>query len=267
MASPPLSNDFDGGTDTNTIATSDTGSGDQWNTVDSTPTYSSDHYFTTLSMENSIGGTFARNGVRWTGLGSLTASVYSRMYLWIDASPGTAFLPTQYRASGGGACAAVELMNTRYFRTLDAASAVVNTGTIQPPTGEWVRIEFRVDPDASAGDVELRWYSSVSPGDGYNGTTATETLLTAGSVATAANIDEVRYGMTGTTGPTSWTQWVDECGVATSGWIGPSTTTQILLPDADVADGGWVNELGTATPLWSKLNDASDSTYITDTAS
>lgn len=36
---------------------------------------------------------------------------------------------------------------------------------------------------------------------------------------------------------------------------------QVLAPDADTADGGW-----TTTPLWSKLNDSSDSTYITATS-
>lgn len=37
---------------------------------------------------------------------------------------------------------------------------------------------------------------------------------------------------------------------------------QTILPDADLADGGW-----TTAPLYSKLNDASDATLITATAS
>jgi hypothetical protein len=36
---------------------------------------------------------------------------------------------------------------------------------------------------------------------------------------------------------------------------------QILLPDADTAEGGW-----TTAPLFSKVNDSSDATFITATA-
>jgi len=41
-----------------------------------------------------------------------------------------------------------------------------------------------------------------------------------------------------------------------------AATGQSILPDADVAAGGW-----TTTPLFSKINDASDATVITATAS
>lgn len=44
--------------------------------------------------------------------------------------------------------------------------------------------------------------------------------------------------------------------------FGGGTLGQTVLPDADLAAGGW-----TTTPLFSKVNDASDSTVITATAS
>lgn len=223
MASPPLSNDFDGGTDTNTITTGDTGSGDQWNTVNGSPTYSSDHYFDALSMEIAMGGTWTQTATRWTGLGSLTSSVYSRMYLWVDSIPSITFSPMQFRASGGGPCAQVVINNGGKFATLSAAAAEIDVGAITVPTGEWVRIEFHVVPNTSTGTAELKWYSSVSPGDGYDGTTPTETLSSVSSEALGANIDEVRYGTTSTQGPTSYTFWVDDCAVATSGWIGAAS--------------------------------------------
>lgn len=40
------------------------------------------------------------------------------------------------------------------------------------------------------------------------------------------------------------------------------STGQTILPDADTAEGGW-----TTAPLWSKVNDSSDATIITATAS
>lgn len=56
-------------------------------------------------------------------------------------------------------------------------------------------------------------------------------------------------------------------GLNPTGWTFDGRGEQTLTPDADLAAGGWLNELGTATPLYSKLNDSSDSTYITATAS
>lgn len=41
-----------------------------------------------------------------------------------------------------------------------------------------------------------------------------------------------------------------------------SGVTQVLLPDGDLAAGGW-----TTSPLWSKLSDSSDATVVTATAS
>lgn len=48
-------------------------------------------------------------------------------------------------------------------------------------------------------------------------------------------------------------------GAEPTGWDWAEVTLQTIRPDADVADGGWGS-----TPLYSKLNDESDGTVVTD---
>lgn len=49
---------------------------------------------------------------------------------------------------------------------------------------------------------------------------------------------------------------------STSDWLGAPASGQVILPDADIATTGW-----STAPLYSKINDSSDSTVITATAS
>lgn len=49
---------------------------------------------------------------------------------------------------------------------------------------------------------------------------------------------------------------------STSDWLGQPASGQVILPDADIATTGW-----STAPLFSKINDNSDATVITATAS
>jgi hypothetical protein len=56
--------------------------------------------------------------------------------------------------------------------------------------------------------------------------------------------------------------WMDALQINSTGFPGPALTTQTILPDADLATTGW-----STAPLFSKVNDSSDATVITATAS
>lgn len=98
-----------------------------------------------------------------------------------------------------------------------------------------------------AGDkMWLRCSGTTIEGYRYNGTTWSLLLQVTDSNVTGA-------GYIGATIDASVARFDD---------FGGGTLGQVLLPDADVAAGGWAT-----APLFSKLNDSSDATVITATAS
>lgn len=68
--------------------------------------------------------------------------------------------------------------------------------------------------------------------------------------------------LTGTGAETSRVGTTLDAGDAPSGWVDMELTLDSVLPDADITTTGW-----STAPLFSKVNDASDATVITATAS
>lgn len=119
----------------------------------------------------------------------------------------------------------------------------------------WYRLDLKVD------------YSSTDPVvDGQvNGTAFTQ--RTRSDVADGPfNATDYRVGDYATTNIADI--YMDRLSVSnTAGDYPLGGLGQVLLPDADTAAGGWINELGSASPLYSKVADSSDTTYIVGTAS
>jgi hypothetical protein len=117
---------------------------------------------------------------------------------------------------------------------------------------QWVRIETHLN--CATTTWEYRLFNTA------DSTTADATGGGAGC-SVSANAGNITFGINVTT-PASFTVYFDDVAISTVGWIGPAVSNQILRPDADLTVGGW-----SSAPLYSKLNDSSDSTYITETSS
>jgi hypothetical protein len=221
---PPLSNNFEGGVIGNTIATTDTGSGDAWNTVtigaSSTCTYDNAHARGLAAMKIVQPATAVATFVNWTGLGAITTSVWGRVYCYLTALPANTVGPCAIRSSANASSGHVLLNTSGNVVAENAAFSVVSTGTKVVPLNEFFRIEWRIISSTTVGEIEWKLFSSVSPGDGADGVTPTETINTTGLVL-AANTGRTDFG-TPFAGNANQTQWFDDIAVSSTDWLGPS---------------------------------------------
>lgn len=219
MPAPPLSNSFEGGSDTTVITVGNSGgtSGDAFTSVDASPTFSVDHP-AHGSLGVKIPDPAAQTGVRWSTLGVVTTEVWLRAYLWIPSIPtGAVYRPFSLLNNVGDVQGSVEILTTGKARAKPGAVVGVD-GTVNVPTSAIFRVELRVLPGASSnGAVEVRWWS-----DPDSTGAATDTML-ANNVTTGAtaNIDRSVFGSQNTFPTTPYTTYVDDLAISTIGWIGP----------------------------------------------
>jgi hypothetical protein len=230
VAAPPLNNTFEGGTDTTTITTGNSGgaSGDAFSTVvigaSATVTFSATHaHRGTLGMALTQPVTGVQTYVDWISLGSITGNFYARFYLWLTSLPTLTPYLLHVRTSGDVSCAyPIRINTTGFIQAGDATPSGIaaSLGTVACATGKWIRIEARVLPSATVGEIEWRLFNTA------DSTTADDTKNATGLVLGGANIDRVRIGNPNNF-ESSRTFYFDDLAVSTAGWIGPS-----ILPAA-----------------------------------
>lgn len=223
MPAPPLINSFEGGTDGVAISTSNSGgsSGDAFNTITGT-----EALFTNVQtrggMAARVSAAAAAASTNWTGLGSLTSSVYFRGYFYLPANPSGSALPV-IRADNSSATRCGELAITTGGKLVGRNAAGANTATTGATSvtlNAWFRLELRMVASTTVGVIEWRLYNSP------DSTSITETA-TDSSLVLAANIDGVRWGFPDGS-PTTPTVYWDDIAVSTTDWIGP-VSSQLQL--------------------------------------
>lgn len=204
--------------DTTVLTASNTGgaAGDAFNAVIGSPTASTTHAaHGTRSMRCSVAAASTSGGQDSTSLGTLTV-VRGRLYLWVDGSP-PANLRVAQGLSSGTLGFGVGLSTGRMLRLNDGASTQMAIGTSAIPTGQWVRIEWRVVASATVGQASAKvWFNAASTG------TPDDTLSSAASFNTRASWNRYDTGIAFSASQT-YTLYVDEA-VWTdndSGEIGP----------------------------------------------
>src|SRR6185295_5937060 len=91
-------------------------------------------------------------------------------------------------------------------------------GTLQFPTQAIVRVEMRVLPHNTLGQIEIRWWSTP---DSLG--TPTETVLqTNCNTSTGTGANQGNFGAGGFFPTVPFTWYLDDVAVSTTGWIGPS---------------------------------------------
>lgn len=272
MAAPPLANSLEGGSDGTNVTPANSGgtSGDALDiTGDATDVavaYDTSAARGSVSMEFTTAAAPGSGSYRgWGSLGSITANLYMRVDLYIPALAETVWIFRYYDATPAR-CAGLFISTSGGLRTVrveNAAGTTVGTnGTVSVPTDAWFRLEARILPSTTVGELEWRWWTNpdsalaVTPDDSANNS----------GLVLGANVNQARFGpQAWNTTPSTNTSRVfryDNLALATSGFIGPAILGQTIRPDADISAGGW-----TTSPLFSKINDGSDATFITGTAS
>lgn len=257
------------GDDLTTANSGDTGNGDAMTVTvgtGSTVKHSASNSRFGFGARISIPGTGAL--ATWIGKTDLTARTaetwfrfYVRKEFAASSMVGTWFDLFRVVASDGSSrCAVLRLSTGDIVDGRDAAdaSAAASTNSVAMGTG-LVRFEVRVLPGTTGGQLE--WWMYKTDPQGAVGTH--DDTGVNNSAALAASTAGFRAGVVATpTNLAGLSFAYDDIVIADSGPIGPATTVpQLFLPDADLATTGW-----TTTPLFSKLNDSSDSTVVSGTA-
>jgi hypothetical protein len=221
MPAPPLTNNFEGGTDTTSITTGNSGgvSGDAFQLVTGTVCkFSSIQARGSLSMGMVDTPAAETHRVHWSGLGAITSNVYSRMYLWISAAPAGAPAFIDNVRTTAAQCAGLIITTGGKMQARNAANSaiVASLGTVTLPNAQWIRVEFRVLPSTTVGEFEWKWWSdptSIGAPD--------DTMVVTGQVL-GTDVDAFLIGLTSTSPTPPWTIYFDDLKIATGDWIGPT---------------------------------------------
>lgn len=269
----PLANTLEGGSDGTTITTGNSGgaSGNAFDAVGISATHTltyenSPVMSQALCAVNTPGGTSGTAYVQWApaSVGTIGPTVYTRCY-WRNIG---SFLSNsnrfQYMEGAASTSHRCDLQvggtggSPGRFTWVNAAgtSGTLSTNTLSVDTT--YRFECLWTLSTTVGQVVINCYLGDS-------TTPLETLT---SPATqnfgGTTMDTISWGnvATSVTSSTQAPAGYDGLAIGTTGYFGPVSTGQIILPDADTVTTGW-----TTAPLFSKVNDSSDATVITATAS
>jgi hypothetical protein len=223
MPAPPLANTLEGGTDTTTITPGNSGgaSGDAFSNVvigaSATLTFSATQSRNALSMALVEPGTSALTYAEWTGLGSITANIWFRFYLFLVALPNVILLPLRFNTSGavGDAFLRINTSGTVQYDNAAQLGEAGTLGTVVCKTGQWIRLEGRVKSSTTVGEAEWRLFNNAD-------STAYDDTKNATGLVLGANADACRIGSTVAAGPTSQTFYFDDLALSTVDWIGPS---------------------------------------------
>jgi hypothetical protein len=225
MSAPPLVNTFAGGTDTVDISPANSGgtSGDALDTV-TVGTGVTIKYSATQKRPNSG---FSANVIQpatgvtsymlYSGFASLTTSVYFRMYIYQSLNN----VSTAYwgiRNNLDAACAFVYMNSSGRITFQNAAGGAIATASnVSLPTNQWFRLELRVLPSTTVGEIEYR----VFLGSNIEGSVPDDSTVNTGQIL-AANIGGVRQGIGITSGLAGSGQnaYVANLGVSAVDWVG-----------------------------------------------
>lgn len=226
--------DFETGTNTNTIATSDTGSLNAFDVVSigtsATATYDNTHAYGTLAAKLTVPVGSTTSFLQWSSasLGSIT-DAYGRLYLYRTANPATAnagslilfrntsTIRARLRITTGGL---IELVNSANAVSFTSANAI--------SLNQWVRLEWHYVFSATVGHMEAKLFNSP------DSTSATETFgdQTTNLNLGGASANEFLVGFTATAA--SSTQWLDNIVWNDTSYPGPfaTSTTSTLSASA-----------------------------------
>ena len=166
------------------------------------------------ACKQQIGGTALGCAVNW--LLTAAGTVYYRAYLYVPAFPSATIRVVNVR-SGASFAAAMALTATGKLQMQASTGGQMAITTASVPTGAWFRVEGFFIASATAGQGEVKLFTSM------DSTSPAETKTSAATFNTLANFDQTQIGIASnvaTTGP--W--WLDDLAVSTAGYVGPFVT-------------------------------------------
>jgi hypothetical protein len=230
MPAPPLSNTFEGGSDGTTISPANSGgaSGDAFDVVTtgvgSTQTFSIEqeaHGSLSAKLTTPASSPTATR-MEWTGLGSITGSLWIRFYLYRTALPSGNFIPIAVRTNAAAASANFLFTSTGKMNMQNAAGTSQGASTGPSMSlNQWVRVEIRILSSTTVGEAVMRLYNTP---DALIGSESDSKDYGAAMVL-GANSDQIRIGHCPAIPLPSDTAYFDDLALSTVGWIGPAAAS------------------------------------------
>lgn len=226
-----LSNNAEGGTNTTTVTTGNSGgeSGDAWDSVSfggsGTITFDNTHPVRTLAYKI-VGDTANNSLLRWnTSLGTQT-ELWGRTYFYLTAfSVNQGFI---WLRNGGNQVVRIRVNTSGNVEVLDGSNTIILTSTTVVNLNSYFRIEFHVIALAVNGTIEVRLFNDP------NSATPTETVMS----TTASLFDDVGDAGFGQLASTpAATFWIDDVQVNTTGFPGPALNVfNQFVDNGDITD-------------------------------
>lgn len=192
-----------------------------------------------LAAKLATGGSAADCSLNWSGAIGTQTQVFYRAHLWMSANPASNHrLLDAYDSVSGQLCFAVYLTTTGKLMSVNTAGSTIQTTTNSVNLSAFSRIEVMVIGSATVGQVEIKLYNSA------DSSTPTETLTSAANQNTRGSMDNYRFGAAGDPLPASRTLWLDDLGISTTGYLGPTASAVTLTP----ATATWAAVAGTPAP-------------------
>ncbi len=175
-------------------------------------TYSATHAYDTLSGRITTNGT---GPVQYTSSAALKTEHWGRIYVYCAANPAPGDLTIVRGLNSGGRAFDIAIKTDGKIDLRDAGGTTRGTSTNSIGLNQWVRLEWHVLHDVSAGAIEVKLFNSPdSP-------TETETVTATGSFSTLAAADLIRFGIV-TGGVNSYEMFIDNVVVFDPAYPGPA---------------------------------------------
>lgn len=153
---------------------------------------------------------------QWSTAMGTTTSLWGRMYCYFASLPtGTVRLFAALNTASS-ASAAVQMGTNGKLSVLDSSSATVQTGPTVIATAQWIRIEWAMVFSATAGSVQIQYYSSQDSSSVDQ--TITTTALNTNSQATL-----YRFGRAASATAATGAFFIDDLNLNDTGYPGPLT--------------------------------------------
>lgn len=233
MAAARIWNNAEGGSNTTTVTTANSGgnSGIKWQVVtigtSSTLTYDNTHVAHGALAYKFVNAAATNSFVEWTTNFGTQTTFWGRVYLYITANPSNNITIFNAATTGTQRCGIVLDTNGK-LNIADSAGGLTAIGTAVS-TGAWVRVEFTFTINASTGSATINLYNTP------NSFTSTDTVSVASKNFGGTTATQWNFGIVNS--PTnSQTLWIDSINLNTDGFPGPDFLEQTATVSTSVAN-------------------------------
>ncbi len=180
-----------------------------------------------LAAKLATGGSAADCSLNYGSAIGSQPTVYFRAHVYMTANPGTSHrLIDAWDSGSGQLCFAIYLTSSGQLMSVNTAGSTIQTMSASVNLGSWFRVEVMLIGHASTGQVEVKLFNTA------DSTTPTETITSTANQNTRGSANNFRFGAAGDPLPASRTLWLDDLGISTTGYLGPTVSTVTLTPAA-----------------------------------